>query len=180
MRSTTTIIRRSIAKAHGLPVQAARNENIANASGEKMKMISQVVLTINHRGKTIKALGLVAEKLCHEMLISWKDCIRLEVIPKSFPMPPETGHVNEIQSKADTIKEMITNKYDIIRDYSCHNNGANKGKTHRYKDYTIQGIHNKTNSDTVSRSSRCIHQEADRPRHHHKSYKAHPMVLTIP
>ena len=55
------------------------------------------------------------------MLISWKDCIRLEVILKSFPLSPKTGHVNEIHSKADTIKEMITNKYDIIRNNISHN-----------------------------------------------------------
>ena len=102
--STTTIIRGSTAKADGLPVQAARNANIVNASGEKMKMIGQVILTINHRGKTIKAHSLVAEKLCHEMLISWKDCIQLEIIPKCFLLPPETGHVNEIQSEADPSK----------------------------------------------------------------------------
>ena len=108
--STTTIIRESIAKAHRLPVEAARNASIVNTSGKKVKRISQVALTINHRGRIIQAHALVAEKLCHKMIISWRDCIRLEVIPKTFSIPPEPGHVNNIQNEADTIKETITNK----------------------------------------------------------------------
>ena len=83
-----------------------------------MKMIGQVALTINHQGRTRQAH---AEKLCHEMIISWRDCIRLEVILKTFPISPEPGYVNEIQNEADAIKETISNKYYIIRDDISHN-----------------------------------------------------------
>ena len=67
--STTTIIRNSIAKAHGLPVKAAKNADKFNVGGDKMKMMGQVNLKISYRGTTIQATALVAEKLSHEMIM---------------------------------------------------------------------------------------------------------------
>ena len=36
---------------------------------DKMKMMGQVSLKISHRGTTIRATALVAEKLSHEMIL---------------------------------------------------------------------------------------------------------------
>ena len=62
-----------------------------------MKMIGQVSLSIQPN-------TLVVEKLCHKMIISWRDCIRLEVIPNNFLILLEPGNVNDIQNEADAIK----------------------------------------------------------------------------
>ena len=86
-----------------------------------MKIIGQIALRISHRGRTIQVTALVADKLCHEMIISWQDCIHLQVVPNIFPIPPDPGNINGIQNEADAIKETITNKYVIIRDDISHN-----------------------------------------------------------
>ena len=143
------IIRGSIAKAHGLPVQAAKNVNVVNVSGEKIKMIAQIALSISHRGRTIRAIALVAEKLNHKLIILWRDCICLEVVPNTFPFPPTTGHVNDIQNEAKAIKEMITNKYDIIRDDISHNT-----------DYTGWALQKPDNGEKMSLTGKLRHRRA--------------------
>ena len=86
-----------------------------------MKMIGQVALSISHRGRTIKAMAPFEERLTHKMIISWRDCHRLEVVPNKFPLPPTIRKVNDICTEAETIRETITNKYNIIRDNISNN-----------------------------------------------------------
>ena len=55
------------------------------------------------------------------MILSWRDCIQLEIIPNTFPLSNQEGQINEIQSEAEAIKEAVTNKFNIIRDNISHN-----------------------------------------------------------
>ena len=116
MGSTTTIIRNSIAKAHGLPVKTARNADKINKSGNTMKMMGQVTLKAIHKRRTIRTTALVVEKLRHKMILLWRDCIELNIVLNMFPLPKQGGQINEIQTEAEAIKETISNKYNIIRD----------------------------------------------------------------
>ena len=97
-------------------MKPVKNADIINESGNTMKMMGQVILKASHRGRTIQTTVLVAEKLSHEMILSWGDCIELNIVPNMLPLPKQEGQINEIQTEAEAIKEMITDKLDIIRD----------------------------------------------------------------
>ena len=75
----------------------------------------------SHRGRTITTTALITDKLSHEMILSWRDCIQQQIVPQPFPLPNQEGQINEIQSEAEAIKEAITNKFNIIRNNISHN-----------------------------------------------------------
>ena len=102
-------------------MKTARNADIMNASGDIMKMMGQVSLKASHRGRMIHTTALVAEKLSHDMILLWKDCIELDIVPNTLPLPKTDWHINEIQKEVEAIKETISNKYDMIRDDISHN-----------------------------------------------------------
>ena len=65
---------------------------------------------------TTATRALIANRLSHDMILSWQDCIQLKIVPETFPLPSNLGQVNEIHNKVETIKETLTNKFEIIRD----------------------------------------------------------------
>ena len=70
------------------------------------------------------------------MILSWRNCIKLKIVPNTFRLA-KIGEVNDIQTEAEVIKETITNKYDIIRDNISHNKILTEPAKVKIKDIKI-------------------------------------------
>ena len=77
---------------------------------------SYTYLNASFQGRTRVIKALIANRLSHDMIQSWQDCIQLRIVPKTFPPPLNLGEMNEIHNKAEEIKKTITNKFEIIQD----------------------------------------------------------------
>ena len=66
------------------------------------------------QGKTTQITAILADYLSHDMLLSWKDCIALNIIQSNFPLP--THVAANVESEASAIKNILCNEYSILRD----------------------------------------------------------------
>ena len=64
--------------------------------------------------------ALVAKRLTHDMIVSWRDCIRFNIIPSTFPLPPSTVNINSTQEEAEAIKLATYSKLGIHRKPTTH------------------------------------------------------------
>ena len=85
-----------------------------------MKISGQTNLKASYRDRTTSSTALIAKRLSHEMILSWRDCVQLRIIQRLFPLPENTGQIKEIHNEAEAIKETIINKFKIIWDDISH------------------------------------------------------------
>ena len=78
-------------------------------------------LDASFQGSTTTTKPLIADRLTHDMILSWQDCIELRIVSATFPIPTHLGQVAEIHNEAEAIRENIINKFEIIHDDISHN-----------------------------------------------------------
>ena len=104
---TRSIISNRITKAQGLTLVKDDTVLVA-AKGKKMNVLGSANLT----AKTDNA---VSDVVAEDMLISWQDLIRLEVISPNFPHVPPKAKARNI-SCDDLVKQVIEEFTDVISD----------------------------------------------------------------
>jgi len=122
--ATITIISFDVARRYSLRLRAS-NEKLLTADESKMKVAGCTRIKIN--GVQIKAL--VTDAIEDEILLCWRDMIRLSIIPENFPTPQahmalkvEISQENAEQLKAEDAEikkrteELFTEFADVISD----------------------------------------------------------------
>ena len=62
-------------------------------------------LNASFQGSTTTTKALIADRLSHNMILSWQDCIKLRIVPMTFPLSTHLGQVAEIHNKAEAIRD---------------------------------------------------------------------------
>ena len=112
--STNTIIRKDVTVRQKLSITPCNNANLINTNGGTMHISGFVHLNASFQGSTTATKALIANRLSHDMILSWQDCIKLRNVPETFPLPSNLGQVNEIHNEAEATKETLTNKFKIV------------------------------------------------------------------
>ena len=115
--ATVTVLSMDLAKRNGLTIRAAPNERLLSADETGLNVSGYTRFTI--AGVPIKAL--VSTSISNELLLGWRDLIRLNVIPDSFPhcsasqiAQVQAVSQEDIQAKTDAL---IAEFDDVILDY---------------------------------------------------------------
>ena len=117
--ATSTTVLERIVRQNGLKIDQISDAHLINASGDAM-LITGTTMIASYNGvkKPLSALvgmttmiasyndvkkplrALVVKRQTHDM-ISRRDCIRFNIIPKIFPEPPSAGNINSTQTEAE-------------------------------------------------------------------------------
>ena len=80
--ATISVISADIARSYGLTIRSS-SEQLLTADDSRLKVLGCTRVKIN--GTQVRAL--VTNALQDDILISWRDMIRLSIIPEDFPQP---------------------------------------------------------------------------------------------
>ena len=86
--ATITVISGDLAKANSLVVKQTKHKRLLAADDSVLNVLGSTRFKI--RGVMIKAL--VSKSLSSEILLGWRDMVRLSIIPESFPEPHHCFH----------------------------------------------------------------------------------------
>ena len=131
-----------------------------------MPIIGETTIVASYNGVKVSLNALVARRLTHDMIISWRDCIRFNIIPNTTEQRQHQQHPNKSRSdKTSYIQQTRnpqgTNSVRITLHHTSKNNTA-KGTGQ-----TIQIVNYKT--PQVRSQSRSPHRRAHKQRQNNKS-----------
>ena len=135
---------------------------MVTASGDQMSIIgsSQTHATCN--GKKTEIEALIAQRLTHDMIVSWKDCVSLGMLPVTLPLPPPTRHKRSYKTRPAK---------NLLRRIK-HSSYLQRVLKYKYKGRTLQSVYDKANPAEVSNQGRGTHR-----RQNHQGHRAIQMVL---
>ena len=115
---TKSIARSSVIKQCGAKLQYT-SQKLEAANGGDMQVLGKACIYIKVRGVCVKRLNvLVSDDIGNdEMLLSWKDLIKLRVLPENFPTPIPEGDYDEDENrercaKTKVVKPNVENNND--------------------------------------------------------------------
>ena len=116
--ATVTVISRDIAMQNSLRVTVCTHEKLYAADDSPLDVTGSTLLRINN----VPIRALVTESIVNDMLIGWKDLIRLNIIPENFPKPMCNNAVRALTSEkdveraADCTRELIKDFPTVLRE----------------------------------------------------------------
>merc|ERR1711978_667242 len=94
---TQTIMSLKWARSHKVAIDPEGSIPIMAADGKRMMCEGSAKITIHYEGLQIKTEVLVSSVLKDEMLISWHDLVKLEIISKNFPHRMNFSQVDSVE-----------------------------------------------------------------------------------
>ena len=102
---------------HSLRITVCPHEKLYAADDSPLDVTSSTMLRINN----VPIRAIVTESIINDMLIGWKDLIRLNIIPENFPKPMCNHAVRalttekDIERAADYTRELIGDFPTVLR-----------------------------------------------------------------
>ena len=106
---------KNVVRRYGLQIDNSASANLVNASGDKMPIIGTTTMIAGYSGVTQPLKALIAECLTHDMIVSWRDCIKFNILHKIFLLPPSAGNINSTDNKAEAIKLATYTSWESTR-----------------------------------------------------------------
>ena len=88
--SSHTLINHDVAARHGLAYDPNHNAILKNASGTNMEITGITKITLQIGKHKSSRTAIIVRNLNHKILIGWKSCIELALIPTNFPQQMRT------------------------------------------------------------------------------------------
>lgn len=116
--ATITVISRDLTKTYGMTVRKSDNERLLAADDSTLDVSGHTRIQIGD--VWIKAL--VSDSLSQEILLGWRDMIRLSIIPEDFPQPHQCFHSvakatpDHTKRVEEEIKTLFSEFADVLSD----------------------------------------------------------------
>ena len=94
-------------REHNLKIYKAK-ERLFAANGERMACEGRTPLKIEYQGITTPVMALVSSAMKNDMLISWEDLQKMQVLPRSFPQTLVRNTMSESQDAGSVRDKMIS------------------------------------------------------------------------
>ena len=114
--SERSIIPYRIAKTYGWKFERS-NEKITAANNTNLSCDGRIDLLIDFQGITADINALISRDLKNDVIISWHDLKKLEILPKNFPNRINAmSHNDDKEINVEKFNELVNSYSDVIKD----------------------------------------------------------------
>jgi len=163
---TQSLISEDIVRETGMKIDTNTKKKIRAVNDQKLECSGTATFTAKYEGRTAVVSALVSSSIQDEILLSWKELVKLGVIPTSFPhvetkAKNATTYSPPIEGATSKTKRMIDSFDDIFGEFDTPKSITRSGTKGKGGDAIVKPVNVCTPKKTACRSQEAAEQRID-------------------